>query len=1175
MLYVHRSERADRLVEALGDLLVEPLAEPLAAEIVAVPTRGVERWVTQRLSHRLGVSSGREDGVCANVDFPFPGVMVGRALARATGFALETDPWQPERSVWPLLTLVDQHLDDAFLQPLADHLRAAVPVHPGRNGAAAEGGTPPPARLRRFATVRHLADLYDHYGVHRPEMLRAWAADRSWPEDGPFGAPAFWQRELWRRLRVRIGVPSPAERLEEAAARLSDVPDLLDLPPRVSLFGLTRLPSSQLAVLKAIGVARDVHLFLLHPSGTLWDKVAAHDPEPPRGLRRATDRTVALAANPLLRSWGRDAREMQVVLAAHGVMSGQYRPVSRAGTSLLSRIQADIQGDRPPPRRDGTGEEDPRLPLRGGDNTLQVHSCHGRARQVEVVRDAILHLLQADSTLEPRDVIVMCPDIETFAPLIHAAFGARDLSQAAAAAPDGAEGGSDVPELRVRLADRSLRQTNPLLSLADFLLELAGGRLTASQVLDLASREPVRRRFRFDDDDLAQIERWVVDMGVRWGLDAGHRARWGLQDLPANTWSAGLDRLLLGVTMAEDDLRLFGGTVPVDDVASDRVELAGRFAELVDRLRGASNSLPGPLPVTGWRDAIASATESLGVAAPADGWQHDQLHRVLDEAVEEAGAVGDAPRDTLDGTRGAPLLDLAEARSLLSHRLKGRPTRANFRTGDLTVCTLVPMRSVPHRVVCLLGLDDGVFPRHGARDGDDLLLDDPWVGDRDGRSEDRQLLLDAVLAATDHLIITFSGRDERTNHERPPAVPIAELLDVVDRTCRLDDPDRAAREAVLVCHPLQSFDPRNYTAGRLGVDGPWSFDPLNLGGARALAGPRRQDRPFLSGRLPARATEVIELDSLVRFLEHPIKAFLRERLGFYAGDFTDDVKDSLPIELDGLDKWEVGDRLLAARLAGGTGQDALSAELARGSLPPGGLADEVLDDLVPTVDALAAAVAALPNAQVEPESLEVNQRLSDGRLLIGTVPGVRGGTIVRCLYSTLAAKHRLAAWARFLALSAARPDLTASAITVGRGRRTGRGATTIRISAFNPLPEPVAVASLDVLVDLYDRGMREPLPVYCATSAAWASAMRTGEEPFDAARREWTTPFDFPFPREDREPEHVTVLGEVAAFDRLLQELPRPDETGAGWRSAESSRFGRLAWRLWDGLLDQEQWIER
>ncbi len=1167
MLYLHRSERADRLVEILGDVLGEPLADAMTAEVVAVPTRGVERWVAQRLSHRLGAGLGadRGDGVCANFAFPFPGTLVSRATALASGVDPDHDPWPPERSVWPLLELVDAHIDEPFLVSLAAHLRAASPPR----GAAG---------VRRFATVRHLADLYDHYGVHRPDMIRAWVAgEGSPPHPGAEPDPASWQAELWRRLRERIGVDSPAERLRAASIRLAEDPDLLDLPSRLSLFGLTRLPASHLAVLRAIAVARDVHLFLLHPSGVLWDKVAAAAgaAHPGPGWRRSDDPTVNLPANPLLRSWGRDAREMQLVLAAYGAGSGEHRPVDDEQPSLLARIQAAIRADLPPPPPVRSSDPDPRPLLDAGDDSLRIHSCHGRSRQVEVIRDAILHLLAADATLEPRDVIVMCPDIEHFAPLLQAAFGAGEAAQSGASAPitppapsgqavpAGPTVSAGIPELRVRLADRSLLQTNPLLSVADLLLELASSRLTASQVLDLASREPVRRRFRFDDDDLSQVERWVVEMGVRWGLDGAHRSPWGLPDLAANTWSAGLDRLLLGVAMAEDDQRLFGGALPLDDVASGEVDLAGRLAELVDRLRAAVNALKGPESIRRWRDAVAAATETLAEVTAANGWQRDQLYLVLDEVVEEAAAGAGA---------GPMLLDLSEIRSILGNRLKGQPTRANFRTGELTVCTLVPMRSVPHRVVCLLGLDDGVFPRQAERDGDDLLLRDPYVGDRDAGSEDRQLLLDAVLAAREHLVITFSGRDERTNHERPPAVPIAELLDVVDHTVK-GHGAAPARQAVLVRHPLQAFDVRNFTAGMLGVDGPWSFDPLNLEGAQAMSRPRRDGQAFLTEPLESYAADVVQLDSLVRFVEHPVRAFLRERLGFFAGTRDDGVADDLPIELDALERWAVGDRLLSARLAGASADQAVAAERTRGTLPQGPLAEAVLHEVLPTVEALVDAVRALPCAPIEPESLEVNVRLPGGRAIIGTVPGVRDGTIVRCLYSSLAPKHRLATWVRFLAVTAARPELEVAAVVLGRGRKI-RGQPQIRLSTFAPLaltPDDrlsAALAGLAVLVDLYDRGMCEPLPMYCDTSAAWVEARRSGGDPIDAARAAWTSER---FDQEDGEAEHVMVLGGRHPIELLLLAPPRIDEAGPGWRDDEPTRLGRLARRLWDGLLDHEQ----
>ena len=1100
---VHRSERADALVEALADALSAGLPDPLQTEVISVPTRGVERWLTQRLSGRLGTSPGRTDGVCANVDFPFPGRLIGGAVAAASGVDRDEDPWLPERAVWPLLDLIDAVMEEPWLATVAGHLAGST-------------------RSRRFSTARHLTDLYDRYAVHRPEMLRAWTTGDDFDDAGtPLPADSRWQAELWRRLRERIGTPGPAERLQQACERLEADPSLADVPERFSLFGLTRLPASYLQVLRALASHRDVHLFLLHPSPALWDSVAAAGP-PPR--RRADDHTAELPRHPLLASWGRDAREMQLVLAADERPSTDRHHAVDAGAprSLLRRIQHAVHNDESPPGEPLPGTPDQRPRLDPTDRSIQVHACHGRARQVEVLRDAILHLLLDDPTLEPRDLIVMCPDIEAFAPLIHATFGAG-----AGADPDGDGDGEAPVDLRVRLADRSLRQTNPVLGAVWNLLTLADSRMTASQVVDFAGRDPVRRRFRLDDDDVARISEWVAATGIRWGLDAPHRAPFQLDGLAHNTWSAGVDRVLLGVAMADEDQRLVGGVVPLDDVDSGSIDLAGRFAELVDRLHTAVDALTGSQPVTAWVGAVAGAADVLTATAPDDSWQRTQLQRILDDVLAEAA--------------GSPArLELAEFRSLLADRLRGQPTRANFRTGHLTVCTLVPMRSIPHRVVCLLGLDDGAFPRQTERDGDDLVLIDPHVGDRDGRSEDVQLLLDALLAATERLVITYAGRDERTNAERPPAVPVGELLDVIDRTVRLDGRG-TARTRVVVHHPLQPFDGRNFTPGHLVPDRPWSFDRVTLEGARALAGDRTPAPPFLTRALPPRSNEVIELDQLVRFVEHPVRAFLRQRLGISLGDWSVDLADALPVDLDGLESWQVGDRILQARLAG-AGMDAcVAGELARGQLPPGALSESALARMRPTVELLLAATPA-----GEPDSMEVNVRLGDGRVLIGTVPGIVAGVARTVTYSKLKPKHRLAAWVRYLALG-----VGSDVVTIGRRRDGGERRTKISVArlAAGALDQGTARRHLHDLVALYDRGLCEPLPVYCATSAAYAAAPE--DKGIPAARKAWESA---KYPGEGAEPEHRFVLGRVPPFDDVVQD----------------PRFGEYARAMWAGLVAVE-----
>ena len=1108
MLHIHRAERADGLIAALGELLAEALADPFAPDVIAVPTRGMERWLTQRLSASLGATPGHSDGICANVEFPFPRRLAGDAVAAASGIDPEHDPWLPQRAVWPLLEVVGECLEEPWLHSLAAHL-----------GSAEDASR----RARRFATVRHLAELFDRYALHRPEMVCGWAR-------GELGVreEAAWQAELWRRLRARLATPSPAERLEPACVRLRRDPGLLDLPERVSLFGLTRLPAGHLEVLRALAAGRDVHVFLLHPSPALWEKIEGHSPV----VRRAEDPTAALPANRLLASWGQDAREMQLVLGAHEHVA-HHHPIDPGGDSLLTLIQADVRADRSPPGIPLPGTPDARPRLDPDDRSVQIHACHGRARQVEVLRDAILHRLVEDDTLQPRDVIVMCPDIETFAPLIQATFGAGEVVDDDELEP--------LPEalrptdLRVRLADRSLRQTNPVLGVVAQLLDLASRRLTASDVLDLADREPVRRRFRLEDDDLARISDWVADSGIRWGLDAAHRGPYKLQALEAGTWKAGLDRVLVGVTMTEEGHRLFEGVLPVDDVGSPDIELAGGLAELVARLQSVVDDFATAKPVSEWAEAIATAADALTATSQGDAWQRAQLERMLADVVSEA-AGGDVA------------LTLIEVRALLAERLQGRPTRANFRTGHLTICTLVPMRSVPHRVVCLLGLDDAAFPRKAPRDGDDIMLADPHVGERDPRPEDRQMLLDALMAASDRLIVTYSGNDVRTNTPRPPAVPVGELLDAIDRSVQGD-----ARAQVLVRHPLQPFDPRNFRPGELGGDGAWSFNRVTLEGARAMVDERAERRPFLAAPLPPLTDSVVALENLVGFVRHPVRAFLRQRLEFGVANYADEVADALPIDLDSLESWQIGQRILEARLGGATEDAAVAAERARGALPPGNLSQPVIDKLLPDVRQIVGHAAGLLTDGAGAGSVDVRVTLPDGRRLSGTVPDVHGTLLRSVSFSRVSARHRLVAWVRFLALTAAHPDRAFEAATVGRviyGAARGAVVTVARLPRMAP---EVALEHLAALVALFDEGMCEPLPIACKSSAAYAEALHSLSDPVKAGAGAWTT--GYKIPGEDQELEHQLVYGGVLSFEELL----------------ERTAFDAYALRLWDAVLGWEK----
>jgi exodeoxyribonuclease V gamma subunit len=759
-----------------------------------------------------------------------------------------------------------------------------------------------------------------------------------------------------------------------------------------------------------------------------------------------------------------------------------------------------------------------------------VHACHGPARQVEVLREVLLGLLADDPTLEPRDILVMCPDIEAYAPLVTAAFGM-------AAAGD--DGGRHHPghQLRVMLADRALTQTNPLLAVTSQLLDIAGGRAEASRVLDLLASDPVRRRFGLSENDLETVTAWVESAGIRWSFDEQHRHDYGLSNYVQNTWQFGLDRILAGVAVSDDAQRYFATTLPLDDVASTSIDIAGRLAECIDRLRRVTDQLTGEHPVGHWLEAIRVGVDELTDVPRGEEWQRAQLRRELSALAVDPAAQGTRVR-------------LSDVRALMGERVAGRPTRANFRTGTLTICTMTPMRSVPHRVVCLLGVDDGVFPRAGAVDGDDVLVRTPLTGERDPRSEDRQLMLDAIVAAQQTLVLTYTGANETTGQSRPPAVPLQELLDALDETAT------GAAAKVLTRHPLQAFDRRNFEPSA-----PFSFDPQALAGARAAAAERHPAPTFTDQVLPRRAGDV-DVDELVSFLKNPVKEFLRKRLDLALPEEVDDTPDGIPVELDGLEQWGVGDRMLRDLLAGRTPDDTLAKEWRRGVLPPGRLgwrlAKRLLDQAIPVAEA-----ADTLRQGRDPEALDVSFGLGGGRLLTGTITDLYGERLVLASFSRVGPKHWLDAWVPLLALCATRPTRGFSAGVVGRGEKGRRGEPDVPVGRAVWAPVGEAPDLLRDLVAIYDAGMAEPLPLPLKACFAWVGKRRSPE----AARRKaaeykWRSDR---YPGEDADPEQVLVWGTAATLDKLLEATPLEGEEWDG----EGTRLGALACRIWSPMMDR------
>ena len=1169
-LFVHRGRSTDVLATGLAELLADPLEDPFAEEVVAVPTRGVERWLAQRMSHRLGARSGH-DGVCAGVRFLNPHSLVSMLLG-----VDRDDPWRPDHLAWSVLRAVDASLGQPWAATLSAHLGW------GEGGEEAEL-----RRGRRYAVARRLAGLFADYAAQRPAMLADWRQGGG--GDGLGGQVAddlAWQPELWRQVLQVVGEEPPDERQQRVVRSLREAGDGeplqlrdLTLPGRLSLFGHTRVARSEIEVVAALAEHRDVHLWLPQASPAAWDRlteVAADGPVP-----RSEDISAGLVQHPLLASLGRDARELQRSLAlaggdelfedpaggrGDGGGRGWVAAVADEGgsstgghgspTTLLHLLQQDLAADRAPDEGDRASRV-----VDARDRSVQVHACHGRTRQVEVLRDVLSDLLEHDPTLEPRDILVMCPDIDTYAPLFHAGFGLGEVVRDAGTHP--AHG------LRVRLADRAPVQTNPLLALAARLVELAGGRLTASEVLDVARSAPVRHRFGLDDDALERVGDWVEAVVVRWGLDAEHRAAYQLRNLHQNTWRSGLDRVLVGAAVDGQDTDHLGETLALDDLDSGDLDLAGSLAELVDRLGATLRALRAADTVDQWLQVLEDGVLSLADVPHRDAWQLTQLRRELARVGAAASADG--------GTSLS--LSLADVHALLREQSAGRATRSNFRTGTLTVCTMVPMRSVPHRVVALVGMDDGVFPRSSTADGDDALARRPVTGERDLRSEDRQLLLDAVMSAGDTLVVTYTGADEHSGQERPPAVPLGELLDAVRATATGPGVDR-----VLTRHPLQPYDRRNLGAPATEQDAlladagqPFSYDPAALAGAQAQARERREPVPVAAHHLPPLPSEDVALEDLVRFFDNPARAFLRVRLGLLLPEVPELRGEGIPIELDGLQKWDIGERMLQAVLAGQDPQQTVDAERWRGSLPPDELGRATMEQVCQDVQSLGAAVWRAVGTggwgqAVPRDNLDVDVALPGGRHLVGTVAGLVDGHALTATYSTVRAKQRLRAWIVSLALSAA--GHMGSSRLVGK-YSWGRGDKSPVLVTSGPHDPQRAAELLSQLVEVRDRGLCEVAPLPVATAFTWAETYaRRGKATLadNLAIKEWVTEDSRFGSGEQDDPSWRRVMGPSAPYAALAGS-PHPDEL---WHDGVTSRLGQLALRVWGPVLhDGTQTIGR
>lgn len=1077
---------------------------------MCVPTMGMRRWVSQQLALRLGTRPGSTDGIEANIALPFP-ASITRAIATATQAASTSgspdgangDPWALHSLVWPVAGV------------LAD--ARATPAGPG--------GTPHPlssvAALPPGATTTgqawRVAHLLDRYVTHRPDMVAAWLDSQKTGSTGvnDLDPAHLWQPELARRVAARIGTPCPALTIGDDLAAVASGDLAVDLPSRLALFGVSALTPHLTRALEALGHHHDIDVYLTLASENWWESIRS-SLTPQGAHRRSTLRKdlpaqpVDLAAHPLLR-WAQPNGDTAALLAVTGLpepsLSGPTCSDNATGhggqPSLLARLQHDIRTNTGP---QGNHVWDPT------DESLRIHRCTGATRQVEVLRDAIGHLMASDPTLGEADIIICTPNVHRFSGLVRSVFSTPS-----------------APTFDVRVTERVAGGDNPVLDAMLRLLALGDSRCTAAEVTEVLSNEAVARRFALTPDDLGLLADIAADSFVRWGLDATHRTRWGMPPtFTTNTWRAGWEQALWGTVLAPGNPGGPDGAPPMLHLPPSDTEGVARLSRAIRQLGDTVASLTEPRTARQWADDLRRVVDTMTEPPPDGPWQRVRVNAALTKLGEDVDTAARA--GTVEGT-GTEVVDLRGIRRLLDEYWPPDTQSVAFGTGAITLASLQAGRSLPHRVVCLLGIDHTDLGGQPT-DGDDLTAMNPDLGEHDHSTQQRQRLVEALLAAGDAVVITCDGTDPVKNSEIPLPVELAELVDAVGATVTEAMTD-AATSGVVVHHPRQPFDPTLFATGPdatqdkphtgdpgpghpAAIHRPWGFDRTHLAAAAILANgapaPHHRDAvapdavspdgpTVAAGDKPQSAAGVanqpglplheIDIDLVRQFFTDPVKTFYQHTLEVVLPDEQDLDDDNLHLKLNGLERWKLGDSLLDALVSRGTtaaetcADQWRSAEQARGSLPPGAAGDVAAASLIEPGLLMTAELDAAGRTPDTRLNVAVDATVGPWTLA-GTVTtmGQSPGGPTHVAMSQTKEKHQFRIWVELLALTVAHPDQHWQAMSLSLNKPTTVAKDgplhvgVMSIAGDGPAERHMAASKvLGELLDVMDLGLRHALPI--------------------------------------------------------------------------------------------------
>ncbi|QTA88951.1 exodeoxyribonuclease V subunit gamma [Desulfonema magnum] len=1040
--------RVEILAELLANVLKTPLKSALDKEVIVVQSKGMARWISMELA--------RYHGVCANISFRFPNDFIYENFQNILSGLPETSPCDPEIMTWKLMKLLMTCTTKPEFEILENYLEG--------NGES----------LRRFQLSERIADIYDQYLIFRPDMISKWEQ----------GKENHWQAMLWRELirgdegMHRAGLRNAFFEVLENALKFGN--HKLKFPERISVFGISGLPRFHIEVLDAISWFTEVNFFLMNPCGYYWGDILSKGQIKRLAAKDSLYDTDSEAlhieqGNSLLASMGTLGRDFFDLM--NEFVSEEYPYFEEPGeNTLLSCIQSDIVNLRERGSESKIKDNDFE-----NDTSIQIHSCHSPMREIEVLHDRLLQMFESDPTLRPRDILVMTPDIEIYSPYIQAVF---DLPA------------DDSKRIPFSIADRSIRTESRIIDTFMTMLDLTNGRFGAAQIFSVLESPAVCRKFSLSDADLDIIRRWVQDTRIRWGIDSENRRKLGLPDMPENTWKTGLDRLVLGYAMPGGEEKMFSDILPYDFIEGNEASLLGKFLEFTKRLFFHVEFLEKRQTLTEWSDTLKKILDAF---FEPDENTEDEAQKIRTRLNQLAEAENEADFNEK--------IDINVIRCYLRNYFKKEPSRFGFIAGGVTFCAMLPMRSIPFRVICLTGMNSDAYPRQSESTGFDLMAKNIRPGDPSRRNDDRYLFLESVLSAREKLYISYVGQNIRDNSVAPPSVLVSELMDYIEKGFEIPD-KKILKDHILIIHRLQAFSPeyfrnselgtRNLKLGRL-----FSYSEENLEAARCLLKNRKTPAPFISKCLSDPETEwkTINLSALCRFFNNPAKFLLNKRLHIYLDQKDSVLMEKESFDLNGLDKYFLGRDLVEKKLDTREPEQFFALKKASGQLPHGTVGTCIYDRISQETDQFVKKIQPyIQGTALKP--LEVDLSLNGFRLN-GKIDAIYPERLVHYRYAKVKSSDRIKTWIHHLVLNCRNGS--------GYGAdskypRFSMLAGSDSMWKYEPLENSEAI--LETLLEKYWEGLKKPLHFFPKTSWEYADMIlgksKSSEAALQKAQNAWT-----------------------------------------------------------------------